>query len=326
MQEIQTVTVSKETVLAMYEKMVKTRFFDDKIKSLIDEGYRINEHSTRGQEAGPVGACAALNDDDYIMPYHRGWAWGIGKGLEPKYMLAELMGKSTGYMHGKGGAHFGFLEKCVLGKSGVIGANIPIAAGVGLAMRQQNSKKVCISFLGSGACNTGYFHEGMNLAALWKVPIIYFCEDNKYQMSDRSENVASYQSITNLATAYNIEHYTVDGNDALECYSATSKCVKKARDGKGPFIIEVKTYRMEGHSFKDSFEYKSQVENNAWKEKDPILRLERELVEIYKVDEADLLYLQKEIFEEIEQAADFAIQSPYPDKEEILSGVYCDGI
>ncbi|MCQ2801578.1 MAG: thiamine pyrophosphate-dependent dehydrogenase E1 component subunit alpha [Bacilli bacterium] len=320
-------SIDKVILIKIYRNMIRTRCFDEKIKELISEGFHINEHSTLGQEAGPVAACAALNDDDYMMPYHRGWAWGIGKGLDPKYMLAELLGKKTGYMHGRGGVHFACMEKGVLGKSGVVGANIPIAAGVGLAINRFNKKNVCLSFMGNAACNTGSFHEGLNLAALWKSPVIYFCENNFYQISCSYEETTACENLINRAISYDIPGYLIDGNDAIAVYYVTKKCVEYAREGKGPSFIESHTYRIDGHFQKDFHSnggYRSLEEIEKWKKKDPIELMEKDLLEFEILDKNDMKQILFDAKAEMDNAAKFAIESPYPSKEDFVSGVFAD--
>jgi pyruvate dehydrogenase E1 component alpha subunit len=319
--------IGNELLLDIYRKMVRSRSFDEKIKEMLARGHKMSLHSSIGQEAGPVGACAALRDDDYIMPYHRGSAWAIGKGLEPKYIYAELEGKKTGYCKGKGGPHLGCYEKGVLGRSGVQGAHLSIAAGVGLAVKQEKSDKVVMTFFGNGASNTGNFHEGLNLAGVWKAPVIYFCENNLYQITCTMEETSSVEDIADRASGYGMPGYIVDGNDAVAVYYVAKKAVERARRGEGPTLIETKTYRWEGHNVMDVHHkggYRSIEEIEEWKKKCPIALMERELKEIGLLTDADIEQIKAEAKSEMDEAMEYASSSPYPDREDYYTDVFAE--
>lgn len=318
--------ISNETLLSMYRDMIRTRAFDDKIKTMLNRGYSISEHSTLGQEAGPVGACSTLNPDDYILPYHRGWAWAIGKGMDPKYLLAELLGKKTGYCKGKAGPHLGSYELGILGRSGVQAAHLPIGVGVGLGIKYTGKKNVCIVFFGDGASNSGSFHEALNMASIWKVPVIYFCENNSYAIFSSAKDTTSVKNIGSRSIGYDMENFVIDGNDILAIYYTTSQAVQKARSGEGPTLIETKTYRWEGHNPIDKIHYggyRPKEEVDLWKKRCPIKRLENDLIKNNILDNEKIREIQLEAEKEMNLAEDFAVNSEYPTRDDFLTDVFC---
>ncbi len=317
--------IPADILMTMYRNMVRTRCMDDKIKEMINRGFGMSEHSTLGQEAGPVAACAALEPQDYMMPYHRGWAWGIGKGMEPKYMIAELLGKKAGYMKGKGGPHFGCFELGVLGRPGVQAAHLPVAAGVGLGINKLGMNKVCMTFFGNGASNNGNFHEGLNLAGVWKVPVIYFCENNLYQITCTYEETTACEDVGDRA--YDMPGYIVDGNDAAAIYHITKEAVDRCRRGEGPTLIETKTYRWDGHNMIDKAHlggYRTLEEREAWMKKCPIALLERDLKERGLLSDEDAARIRAEAVAEMDEAGEFAINAPYPAREDYYTDVFAD--
>jgi len=319
--------IPDDILLSMYRNMIRTRALDDKIKQMINRGFRISEHSTLGQEAGPVAACATLEPQDYIMPYHRGWAWALGRNVDPKYLLAELLGKKAGYMKGKGGPHFGCWELGILGRSGVQAAHISISAGIGLGINKKKENKVCLVFFGDGASNNGYFHEGINLAAVWKAPVIYFCENNLYQITCTHEETTACENIGARALGYDIPGYIVDGNDAAGIYYIVREAVARARRGEGPTLIETKTYRWDGHNVMDKAHlggYRTLEEREEWMKKCPIALLEKELKKISLLTDESAEKIKADAREEMEYAAEFAINAPYPDREDYYTAVYAD--
>ncbi len=318
--------IPQDKLVLMYQNMLRTRQFDEKIKSMLNKGHSISEHSTLGQEAGPIGACTALNQDDYILPYHRGWAWAIGKGMDPKYLLAELLGKKTGYCQGKAGPHLGCYELGILGRSGVQSAHIPIGTGVGLGIKYSGEKKVCVVFFGDGSSNNGNFHEALNMASVWKVPVIYFCENNSYAIFSSAKDTTSAQNIGSRSLGYDMENYVIDGNDILSIYYATSKAVERARNGEGPTLIETKTYRWDGHNPIDKIHYggyRPKEEVDSWKEKCPINRLENELLQEKILSTEIINKIKHDSEQEMDIAEEFAVNSEYPTKDDYLSNVFC---
>ncbi len=320
-------TIDRETLLKIYRNMVRLRCFDDKVNLLVESGIRITQHSTRGQEATTVAACTALQPTDYVMPYHRGWGWAIGKGMDPKVLLAELMGKRTGCCVGKGGVHIADCSLRIMGRPGIQAAHVPIGAGVGLSIKFQKTNEVVLVFFGDGASNEGNIHEGMNLASVWKAPVVFFVENNLYALFTPNIETTSVRNIADRAQGYGIPGVVVDGNDAIGVYEVAREAVQRARSGQGPTFIEAKTYRMHGHTAMDRFHlgtYRQREEVDEWGKKDPVKRLRARLIEIKVATAADLDKMDEEARLEIEEAEKFAKESPYPTREEILKDVYAD--
>jgi len=319
--------IEKKTLLKIYVNMVRTRFLDDKIDEMLAAGIGITQHSTRGQEATPTAACAALEPQDYVMPYHRGWAWAIGKGLEPKKLLAELLGKRTGCCRGKGGAHIADFQLRIMGRPGVQGAHIPIAVGVGLSIKLRKTKEVVLCFFGEGASCEGNFHEAVNLAAVWKAPVVFICETNLYSLFTPNAEVISARDIAERAKGYGIPGVIVDGNDAIAVYEEAREAIGRARGGDGPTLIESKTYRLHGHTTYDRFHlggYRKKEEVEEWEKKEPIARMRKWLVENGMATDAELGKIEEEARHEMDEAERFAKESPYPAAEEIFQDVYAD--
>jgi TPP-dependent pyruvate/acetoin dehydrogenase alpha subunit len=319
--------VGKERAVQIYRNMVRLRFLDDKINEMIASGIGITQHSTRGQEATTVAACAALEPRDYVMPYHRGWGWAIGKGMDPKILLAELIGKKTGCCSGKGGVHIADWNLRILGRPGVQAAHVPIAAGVGLSIKFRKTGEVVLCFFGDGASNEGNVHEGMNLASVWKAPVIFICENNLYALFTPNVETTSVRDIVNRANGYGMPGVIVDGNDALGVYETVRGAIQRARSGQGPTFIESKTYRMQGHTAMDRFHlggYRPKEEVEEWERKDPLRRLRARLLEMKAASEADLREIETGAKEEIEAAERFAKDSPYPTREELSRDTYAE--
>jgi TPP-dependent pyruvate/acetoin dehydrogenase alpha subunit len=319
--------IGKETFLGIYNNMVRLRCLDDKINELIAGGIGITQHSTRGQEATPLAACAALEPQDYVMPYHRGWGWAIGKGMDPKILLAELLGKKAGCCEGKGGVHIADWSLRIMGRPGVQAAHIPIAAGVGLSVKFRKTRDVVLCFFGDGASNEGNVHEGMNLAAVWKVPVVFICENNLYALFTPNIETTSVKDLADRAKGYGIPGVVVDGNDAIAVYEVAREAIRRARAGEGPTFIESKTYRMHGHTAMDRFHqggYRPKEEVEEWGKKDPVKRLRGKLLEGQAASEAELQEMERKAKEEIEEAEKFAKACPYPTKEELMQNVYVE--
>jgi acetoin:2,6-dichlorophenolindophenol oxidoreductase subunit alpha len=317
--------VNQQMLLRIYRDMVRLRFLDDKIDELVAGGVGMTQHSTRGQEATTIAACAALEPGDYVMPYHRGWGWAIGKGMDPKVLLAELWGKKTGCCRGKGGPHIADWGLRIMGRPGVQAAHIPLAAGVGLSIKLRRVRDVVLCFFGDGASNEGNVHEGMNLAAVWRVPVVFICENNLYALFTSNVETTSVRDIADRAKAYGIPGVMVDGNDAVAVYEVAKEAIDRAREGMGPTLIETKTYRLQGHTSIDRFHlggYRSREEVEEWAKRDPVKRLRARLIESRLVSETDLLGVEQKAREEIVEAERFARASPYPTQEEIFMDVY----
>lgn len=310
-------------LLEIYRMMNRIRKFEEKALNFFERNVlRGSVHLCIGQEATPAAVCSLLNPDDYISSTHRGHGHCLAKGADPAMAMAELMGKDTGYCRGRGGSmHIADVESGNLGANAIVGGGIPIAVGAALSAKMQKNGKIAVSFFGESATNEGIFHESLNLAAVWKLPVVFVCENNGYGISVPQWQSTAVQDISRRAAAYGIEGVTVDGNDVSEILKAASAAVEKARNGGGPTLIECKTYRWMGHWTGDPQPYRTREEINAWREKCPIRRLGEFLLE-KGVDEAVLVQIEEETTREIERAAEFALNSPEPDPLYVLDDVF----
>ncbi len=280
-------------------------------------------HLSIGMEASAVGAIAALRPDDYILSTHRGHGHCIAKGADLERMMAEFMGKETGYCRGRGGSmHIADVEGGNLGANGVVGGGLATAMGVGLGLKMQGSDRICLCFFGDGAANLGPFHESLNMAAIWSLPVVYVCENNQYAMSFSVERAFAIDHISDRAAAYGMPGTTVDGNDLLAVYEAVREAVGRARRGGGPSLIENVTYRWRGHSKSDANRYRTQEEIDAWKEKCPIARFRELLIAQDELTEAEADEIERRARADIDTAVAFAEASPEPDLSTIEEGVY----
>jgi pyruvate dehydrogenase E1 component alpha subunit len=310
----------KEMLLQMH----LIRAFEEKA----DELYALGKvhgtmHLSIGQEAMAVGAIAALRPEDYILSTHRGHGHCIAKGADIKLMMAEFMGKETGYCRGRGGSmHIADMEGGNLGANGVVGGGIGMAVGAGLSIKMRGTGQVILCFFGDGAANRGIFHEALNMAAIWTLPVVYLCENNQYGMSMPVKKAFPIKDIATRASAYNMPGIVVDGNDVLAVYETTLEAVERARGGGGPSLIEGKTYRWKGHSKSDQERYRTKEEVEAWKERCPIRRFQARLINEKVIDEAEASRMAEEARRLIEEAVAFAEASPEPSVETILEGVY----
>lgn len=313
--------IGSEKLMQIYKSMVRTRALDEKIEDLLKRGYNILQHSTLGQEATPASACACLNKTDYVMPYHRGWGWAISKGMDPNAMMAEFLGKKTGTAKGKGGVQLGDWENRVMGRPGIQGAHLSVGAGVGLAAKMSNKGEVVVSFNGDGSSNSCNFYEGINLAAIWDAPVIYIVENNRYSISQKQSDVMKVEDVAERAVAFNIPGFVVDGNDAVAVYKVVSDAVDRARKGGGPTLIEAKTYRLMGHHAFDRWHYggyRPVKEVEEWRKNCPVARLAGDMIGAGFATEEDLRAIWDSAVDEMEKAAQFAINSPYPTLEELI--------
>jgi len=312
------------TLTGFLRQMRLIRLFEEKAEELYLLGkVHGTMHLSIGQEASAVGAVAALRSDDYILSTHRGHGHSIAKGADIGRMMAEFLGKEIGYCRGRGGSmHIADVEAGNLGANGIVGGGIPIASGVGLSIKMQRMNRVVLNFFGDGAANQGAFHESLNLASIWDLPIIYFCENNQYAMSMSVKRAFHIERISQRAAAYNMPGVTVDGNDVLAVYHAVNEAVARARAGAGPTLIESLTYRWRGHSKSDRQAYRTRDEVKAWQDRDPIVRFEGYLKKNGWLDDADAAMLEAETRTTIEAAVAFAEASPDPDPDAVLEGVY----
>jgi len=317
-------SLTKEKFVEIYKKLFEIRSFEEKVFELYAQNLVPGTiHLYVGEEAVAVGVCSNLRKDDYITSTHRGHGHCIAKGAEPKRIMAEILGKKTGYCKGKGGSmHIADFSVGMLGATAVVGAGIPIAMGAGLSIKLRGTDHVVACFFGDGASNQGTFHEAINMAAIWKLPVIFVCENNLYAMGTRQSTVMLVENIADRAIAYGISGIAVDGNDVLEVHEATRKAVERARIGEGPTLIECKTYRHKGHSRIDPAKYRTKEEVEEWLRKDPIKRFKAKLLQTNVLTESEIQQIEKKVFDEIEEAVKFAIESPYPAPEEALEDVY----
>jgi pyruvate dehydrogenase E1 component alpha subunit len=319
-----TPSLAKEKLIEMHRKMLEIRFFEEKVFELYAQNLVPGTiHLYLGEEAVAVGVCSTLRRDDYITSTHRGHGHCIAKGAELKRTMAEILGKKTGYCKGKGGSmHIADFNIGMLGATAVVGAGLPIAVGAGLSVKLRGTDQVVACFFGEGASNQGTFHESINLASVWKLPVIFVCENNLYAMGTRQSRVMNIENIADRAVGYGIPGLVVDGNDVLAVYEATQKAVERARKGEGPTLIECKTYRQKGHSRVDPAKYRPKEEVEEWLAKDPIKRFKEKLLQTNTLTEAEIQRIEKEVLGEIEEAVKFATESPYPAPEEALENVY----
>jgi len=327
--------LSKKKALDLLRQMWEIRMFEDRVYDLLGRDLiKGASHLYAGEEAVAVGAISVLREDDLVTSTHRGHGHCYARGAalarteeerQDHYnkMMAELCGSATGYCRGRGGSmHIADVERGNLGATGIVGGNIPVATGAGLAQRLLGTDRVVLCFFGDGAANTGNFHESLNLAALWRLPVVYVVENNLYGMSVPVEKAAAKLDIADRACAYGIPGEVVDGMDVLAVRKAVSKAVKRARSGKGPSLVECKTYRWYGHSRSDPRRYRTKEEEADWKARDPIPNFAAQLVEAGVVTEAEIDALEERVGQEIEEAAGFALGSPTPPVEELELYVY----
>lgn len=317
---------AKEELGALYRRMVLVREFELRaIKERRDGLIPGFIHSCVGQEASAVGATAALNSDDFITSTHRGHGHLIGKGGDPKYMMAELAARSAGYCLGRGGSlHISDFDIGILGANGIVGGGIPIAVGAAQAFQMRGESRVALAFFGDGAVNQGAFHEAANLAGLWDLPVIFFCENNLYGEGTPQDKQAPITDLAERAASYGFPGVIVDGNDVLDVYEATREAVERARAGEGPTFIEAKTYRFRGHYEGDPMVYRKPGELEAWRKRDPIPTFRKRLLEAGVFSEERLEAVEADVQAELDEAVAFAEQAPEPEEAEALAGVYAD--
>jgi TPP-dependent pyruvate/acetoin dehydrogenase alpha subunit len=280
-------------------------------------------HSCVGQEASAIGACLALEADDVITSTHRGHGHLIGKGGDPRYMMAELAARSTGYCRGRGGSlHIADFDLGILGANGIVAGGIPIAVGASLAFSMRRERRVALSFFGDGAVNEGAFHEAANLAGLWKLPVVFFCENNLYGEGTPQSKQAPVADLAVRAEGYGFPGVIVDGQDVVAVYQAVREAAERARAGEGPTFVEAKTYRYRGHYEGDPQVYRLPGEMEEWKARDPIPAFRQRLIDAGAFDEAVLSDLEAGIQQQLDEAVAFAKAAPKPQLEEALHGVY----
>lgn len=314
----------RERILKMYELMYLIRKYEETVNFLFLQGKLPGTiHQSIGQEACAVGMLFDLRKDDYVLSTHRPAGHALAKGVSLRSMMAEMFGKSTGCCRGKGGSmHIGDIEMGMPPATAIVGAGLPVAVGIGLACKMRGTDNVVVCFFGDGATNTGAFHEALNGAAIWNVPVIFACENNLYAASTHVDKVMKVKNIADRAFAYDILGEVVDGMDVLAVNEAARRAIERARRGGGPTLLELKTYRFCGHSRTDPCTYRSKEEESLWLERDPIKRLKEFILfqGVARVEE--LQETEKKVIERIEESVAYALSSPDPDPEEALRDVY----
>ncbi|MFC1670362.1 thiamine pyrophosphate-dependent dehydrogenase E1 component subunit alpha [Spirochaetota bacterium] len=317
--------ISIEEKMSLLKKMVLIRAFEEKTETLFDEklisGF---VHLAIGQEASTVGSCAALRPDDYIISTHRGHAHILAKGADPRYMFAEILGKETGYCKGKGGSmHIADFDLGILGANGVVGAGFPIMVGAGFSIKLRKTDQVGIVFFGDGASNRGTFHEACNIAAVFKLPIVFVCENNRYASTSPAEKMVAGGSVANRAHAYGIPGYITDGSDVQAVLETVQEAVDRARSGKGPTIVENETLRYKGHFEGDRQKYRTVDEVHTYRmNRDPIDRFETLLIEEGCLTKESAAEIWTETTAMIDEAAQFGMDSPLPKPEDALKDLF----
>lgn len=320
--------IDKKTGLWIYNKMHEIRDFEETAYKLFLENKLWGSvHMYTGEEAVASSICAQLTDEDYIASTHRGHGHCIAKGAELDRALAELMGKETGYCKGRSGSmHIADFSKGNLGANAIVGGGIPIATGAGLSIKLQNKPNVAVAFFGDGASNQGTFHESINMAAVWKLPVIYVCENNQFGMTVPVEQSTSVKDISVRAAAYNIVGETVDGNDVVAVYEAFARAKERALKGEGPTLLECKTYRWRGHWTGDPEPYRTREDVDWWKEnKDPIKLFAAYLTENKLAAAEELEKIAADAADRMAKAEEFALNSPEPDPAHVLDDVFYEG-
>lgn len=319
------VALSQEKARWMYEKMLEIRKFEDKVHEQFAKGVLPGfVHLYAGEEAVAVGVCAHLTKEDSITSTHRGHGHCIAKGCDLNGMMAEIYGKITGLCKGKGGSmHIADLDKGMLGANGIVGGGFSLAVGAALTSKYKKTENVSICFFGDGANNHGTFHEGINLAAIWKLPVVFIAENNGYGESTPFSYASSCKSIADRAIAYNLPGVRVDGKDVLAIYKAAEDAVLRARRGEGPTLIECVTYRNYGHFEGDAQKYKTEKEKTEHLfEKDAIIIFRQYLVSEGLLEEKELVAIEDSVERAVNLAVKFSEESPYPDPAELLTDVY----
>lgn len=313
-------------LLQLYADMVLIRRFEEAVGKLFSKGLAPGtSHLSIGQEACAVGATAALEPEDHVFSTHRGHGHFLAKGADPKRVMAEILGKAPGYCRGFGGSqHMSYPAIGFIGTNGITGGNIPVATGAALAAQRLGTKRVVLCFFGDGACNQGTFHESLNIASLWKLPVVYFLENNSYAQWTHVRRSTAVEELAERAKAYGMPGGTVNGMDMLAVYQATRQAVQRARSGDGPTLIEAKTYRFTGHSKSDlkTTLYRPSEEEEAWKARDPLPAFRGHLLEEGLAGEDALTAVEDQAAQRIEEAVTFALKAPVEDLTSSLDSVY----
>jgi pyruvate dehydrogenase E1 component alpha subunit len=316
--------IPRDKLMGMYTTMVRIRQFEDRVYLLFLQGEMPGTiHLSQGQEAVAAGVCANLRREDLITSTHRPHGHAIAKGVSLKSLMAELFARKTGCCEAKGGSmHVGDMDIGMLPAIAIVGGGIPVATGCALACKMMGLDRVVVSFFGDGASNTGAFHEGVNMGAIWNLPIVYVCENNLYGASTHVSKVMKIKDIAERASSYGIPGKVVDGNDVFSVYQVAREAILRAREGKGPTLLECKTYRRGGHSRSDACRYRPKEEENFWLEKDPISRAKERLIQMGILTLEKVEEIEEKVRKEIDQAIEYARKSPFPRPEDTLTNVF----
>lgn len=317
--------LTKRDFLQMYRTMLLIRRFEERATQFFLNGQiRGSFHPCIGQEATAVGACLALRRDDYMTCTYRGHGQSIAKGLDPKEAMAELLGRRTGCSKGKGGSmHYTDPSIGLLGENAIVGAGVPIAVGAALTAQLDKTDRVSLTFFGDGTVNQGVFHEALNLAAIWKLPVIFFCENNLYSEMTPIRDMVGMERLADRSAAYGIRSVVIaDGYDPIAVYETTRAAVERARAGGGPTFIEAMTYRLVGHMIGDSEPYRTKEEVAEWRKRDSTIIFPQRLVREFGVSSAEVAATEADVAAQIEEIARFAQESPWPDPSEVTEDVF----
>jgi acetoin:2,6-dichlorophenolindophenol oxidoreductase subunit alpha len=316
--------IEQDILLEMYRRMVRIREFETAASDLFRKGQvKGTVHPYIGQEASGVGVCMALRKDDLIAGTHRSHGHNIAKGAVTSKMMAEILGRETGYCKGRGGSmHIAAFETGSLGALAVVGSGIPLAVGAGLGFQMQGVDSVAVPFTGDAGTNTGNFHEGVNMAAIWNLPVVFVIENNHYGVSTNIKDSVKIEDLSLRAVSYGIPGVRVDGFDVLAVYEASVSAVARARRGEGPTLLVTESYRLEGHYAGEPEVYRSRAEVEEYRQKEPIGRFRRHLLENQLAGQADLDAIDAEIRAEIDAAIEFARSSPLPDPSTAMDYIY----
>jgi pyruvate dehydrogenase E1 component alpha subunit len=320
--------ISKEVLKNFYLIMTRIRLFEEKVNELFLKGEIPGfVHLYIGEEAIATGVCQNLRNSDYITSTHRGHGHTIAKGAQLKPMMAEIFGKRTGYCKGKGGSmHIADFSVGMLGANGVVGGGYTLAAGAALACKMQGRDDVAVCFFGDGASNRGTFHEAVNMAAAWKLPVVFVCENNQWASTTPYRTTTAVENIADRSVGYGIPGEIVDGNDVFDVYEKAARAVERARTGGGPTLLEAKTYRIKGHFVGDPELYRSREEvQRMMKENDPITRLKERVIAEKRLSEKELAQIEAQVEAEIREAEQFAVESPFPEPHELYEDLYVEG-
>lgn len=316
--------MDKETLLRWYRQMVLIRSFEQKCSELYQQG-KIGGflHLYIGQEAVAVGSINARQDNDHLITAYRDHAHAIMAGTEIKYLMAEMLGKATGISKGKGGSmHLADVSKNYWGGYGIVGGHVPLGVGIALAEQYKGTDSAVLCYMGDGSTNIGYFHEALNLAGVWDLPVLFIVENNQYGMGTAVERASAVKTMVEKAAAYGMKGKKVDGMNVFEVYDATQKALQAIRKGKAPQFLEMITYRFEGHSMGDPLRYRTKEEVHKWQENDPIGILEKRLTDEFGATQDELDALDEAVKQELADAVQFAEESPFPEPEALFENIY----